>query len=183
MRFQKKRLWSCGPVLVFSSALALTGVSTGTARAGQDADVTRTEVANFDAFLDAHPDIDRDLRANPSLITNGQYLQNHEQLRAYLNAHPRISSELKEDSNFFMRREQRFDARERNQDRDRDARDRDDGAGNPNPDLRTRDVARMDQFLDQHPNIDRDLRANPSLINNAEYLSNHPDLSTYLNQN
>jgi hypothetical protein len=181
MRFEQKRRRMYGPIVICSTTLAF-GILTlpPQAQAAQNPDVTQSEVANFDAFLDAHADIDRDLRANPSLINNAQYLQNHPQLQSYLGAHPRVTAELREDPNFFMRREQRFDAREARRDADRD---RDATAQNPNPDLRRRDLARMDQFLDQNPDIDRDLQRNPSLINNADYLRDHPLLARYLNQN
>jgi hypothetical protein len=40
----------------------------------------------------------------------------------------------------------------------------------------------MDQFLDSHPDVDKTLRANPWLVRNAQYLKEHPELQTFLNQ-
>ena len=39
----------------------------------------------------------------------------------------------------------------------------------------------MDQFLDGHQQIDKDLTANPSLATNNTYLDQHQDLRTFLN--
>src|SRR5438128_11952214 len=49
-----------------------------------------------------------------------------------------------------------------------------------NPDLTRQQVATFDQFLDSHPQIAQQLQANPSLVNNAEFLENHPLLQTFL---
>lgn len=137
-------------------------------------DLTTAEVKNFDGFLDAHPEIDRQLSANPSLINDPNYLRSNPQLQTYLNDHPQVRSEITETPNYFMRREQRFDARENGNA----------GAGvgmrNPNPDLTTVEVRNFDGFLDSHPDIDRQLSANPSLINDQNYLRANPQLQTYL---
>src|SRR3989441_6883294 len=49
-----------------------------------------------------------------------------------------------------------------------------------NPDLTRQQVATFDQFLDSHPQIAQQLQANPSLVNNAEFLEGHPQLQTFL---
>jgi phage-related protein len=69
-----------------------------------------------------------------------------------------------------MQREKRFDAQEARQ------------GSNPNPDLTRQQVAVLDQFLDSHPDIDRTLDKNPWLIRNAQYIKEHPELQTFLNQ-
>jgi len=68
-----------------------------------------------------------------------------------------------------MERERRYDASESRR-------------TNPNPDLTKQQLSTMDQFLDKNPNVDRDLRRNPGLVNNAGYLQQHPELQTFLNQ-
>src|SRR6266403_1063577 len=69
-----------------------------------------------------------------------------------------------------MQREARFDRQEA------------DRGQNPNPDLTRQQAAAMDQFLDSHPDIDKTLQRNPWLVRNAEYLKEHPELQTFLNQ-
>ena len=41
----------------------------------------------------------------------------------------------------------------------------------------------MDQFLDKHKDIDRDLGKNPSLCNDDKYLKHHKDLRAFLDKN
>src|ERR1700756_1933034 len=129
--------------------------------------------------LDNNPQIDRDLRRNPSLLTDADYLQDHPGLQTFLNQHPEMKEEIAENPRYFMQREGRFDAQE-------SARARTNtnaGANvNANPDLTRQQVADMDRFLDNNPQIDRDLRRNPSLLTDADYLQDHPALQTFLNQ-
>jgi hypothetical protein len=162
----------CRVIVMCGTAALLGGMPQKlTAQEAQAQGTSRADIAIFDQFLDAHSDIDAQLRANPSLLTNAEYLEAHPQLENFLNQHPQIQSQLKENPSFFMERERRFDSSE--------ARRR---AGNPNPDLTRQEVATMDQFLDKYPNIDQDLRRNPGLVNNANYLQEHPQLQSFLNQ-
>lgn len=133
----------------------------------QNPDVTRQEVATFDLFLDQHPDIDRQLRANPSLVNNSDFIEDHPALGQFLASHPEMTEELKENPRDFMHREQRFDRAENR-------------ARNPNPDVTRQEVANFDQFLDKHPDIDKQLTANPSLINNPDFVEDHPELGKFL---
>ncbi|MGH9496641.1 MAG: hypothetical protein ACRD3B_16695, partial [Candidatus Sulfotelmatobacter sp.] len=145
------------------------------------------EAAQLDRFFDDHQQVEKDLTANPSLANNNTYLDQHQDLRTFLNAHPDLREQFAKNPSLFMQRENQFEnsARDRDQDRaryangqnqqngyaannspDRDQdRDRHANGQNPNPDVRTWEVARADQFLDDHQDIERDLRANPSLVN------------------
>src|SRR5207302_3174563 len=78
------------------------------------------------------------------------------------------------------------DLRRGNQERDRDRnfdRDRESGRANPNPDLTSQEVTSMDRFLDQHPDVARDLRRNPDLVNDNNYLHHQHDMDTCLDAN
>jgi hypothetical protein len=44
-------------------------------------------------------------------------------------------------------------------------------------------IASFDTFLDANPSIEKDLKQNPSLLNDATYLANHPALKAFLNGN
>ena len=134
-------------------------------------DLTRQQVSTMDQFLDKNPNVDKDLRRNPGLVNNAEYLQQHPELQTFLNQHPGVKEEISENPRYFMQRENRFDAREQSR-----------RGANPNPDLTRREVAEMDQFLDSHPDVDKTLRANPWLVRNAQYLKEHPELQTFLNQ-
>jgi phage-related protein len=138
---------------------------------GRDNDTTRQELANFDGFLDKHPEVAEQLRRNPSLVADREYVNNHPELQAYLQDHPQVREELTENPRAFMRQEDRFDRR----DRDSDRRDRDDDANR-------RELANFDAFLDKHPEVAEQLRKNPTLADNKEFLQNHPALQQFLQE-
>lgn len=130
-----------------------------------DRDTTRRELANMDRFLDSHREIAEQLRKNPSLIDNRQWVENHPALQEFLQTHPGVREEFRENPNAFMRQKERFDQREA---------DRDDH------DTTRRELASMDRFLDSHKEVAEQLRKDPSLINNRQWVENHPALQEYL---
>jgi phage-related protein len=155
---------------------------------GRDADITRSELGTFDQFLDSHPETAEQLRKDPSLINNKEFIQTHQNLKDFLEDHPAVREELKENPNAFMHREDRFDRRDdgrdrddRDRDRDRDNRDRD--RDNRDRDNNRGDVAKFDQFLDSHPETAEQLRKDPSLINNKEFVEKHNNLRDFLQDN
>jgi hypothetical protein len=123
-------------------------------------DITRAELANFDRFLDSHPDVARQLAANPSLVTDPNFLQAQPALRDYLTQHPRVQTTITANPGEFMRRESRFEGsaadRDRNggRDRDRDAdRDRDRDARQGDADITRRVLGETDRLMDNHTQI------------------------------
>ena len=133
-----------------------------------DFDATRIEVGVLDRFLDSHPDLAQQLRQNPSLVNNEEFVENHADLQQFLQQHPEIREEFNENANRFMQQAQRFDRRE-----DQNIGDRD---------LNRGELVNMDRFLDSHPEIAEQLRKNPSLVNNQEFVENHPALQQFLAQ-
>jgi hypothetical protein len=133
-------------------------------------DITRGEVARFDQFLDSHREIAEQLRKDPSLVDNGEFTKNHPALYAYLQDHPQIREEIKENPNAFMRDENRYDRQEngRGNDMDRDSHEQ---------------AARFGQFLNGHASVADQLSRDPSLVNNQEFMESHPELRDYLKQN
>src|SRR6266568_5437028 len=137
----------------------------------QDNDTTRGELASFDRFMDSHPEMAEQLRRDPSLVTNEEFVENHPALQEYLQQHPGVREEITENPNRFMRQEQRFDRREDRRDNDR--RDNDTTRG---------ELASFDRFMDSHPEIAEQLRRDPSLVKNEDFVRNHRDLQEYLQQ-
>ena len=137
-----------------------------------DHDITRREIAGMDNFLDGHPEIAEQLRRDPSLINNRQFVENHPELQEFLQQHPGIREQFSANPQAFMNREDRFEQREG---------ERGEVIDNDN-DMNRRPVARMDKFLDNHPEIAEQLQRNPSLVNNQEFVENHPDLQQFLQQ-
>lgn len=135
----------------------------------RDNGTTRTELANFERFLDSHGEIAEQVRKNPSLVNNDEFVKNHPALQTYLKAHPAVREEVKENPNAFMQHEARYERSENNgvhssdRDRDRDTLHRQFG-----------------QFLGGHASVAQQLSKDPSLVKNDEFMANHQDLKDYL---
>ena len=140
----------------------------------QDRDADRRDVAKFDRFLDEHREIAQQVRKDPSLLDNRNFVQNHPALQTYLQENPGVRDQLRQDPNAFMRQEDAYD-------RDSNMRDRD--AGRLDRDADRRDVAKFDRFLDGHREIAQQVRKDPSLLDNRNFVQNHPALQTYLQDN
>jgi hypothetical protein len=154
-------------------------------------DITRRDLARFDQFLDNHRDIAQQLRRTPSLVDDPQYLQSHPELNAYLQDHPSVKQEISERPDAFMRLEDLYARDSSLRDRDAggqgrdgfrayDGQDRDDSRGRG--DVRA-EVANFDQFLDGHREIAEQVRRDPSLCDNRDFVRNHPALDSYLRDN
>src|SRR6266849_511794 len=139
-------------------------------------DLTRQQVATFDQFLDSHPDIAKQLQANPSLVNNAEFMENHTQLQAFLTSHPELREELKENPAFFMRRENRFEMPENRM----SSPNPNPTATAPNPDLTNQQLVTFDRFLDHHKGTAKDLEQNPSLVNDQKFIKSHKDLRSFL---
>ncbi len=135
----------------------------------RDADLTRQQLAAFDQFLDNHPELAEQLRKDPSLVNNQEFVEKHPDLQTYLQAHPEVREDLNQNPNAVMHQEQRFDRRE---DRDRDRRG--------DADITRGELANMDRFMDSHPEIAEQLRKNPALVDNKEFVQGHPALQEFL---
>ena len=130
-----------------------------------DNDATRRELAQFDSFADKHREIAEQLRKNPSLVNNREFLESHPALQAYMQEHPGIREEIQENPNDFMRQENRFDHHE-------DIRDSDSTRGH---------LASFGEFLGGHSSVAQQVSKDPSLVKNDDYLKHHPELQEYLN--
>src|ERR1700679_3721999 len=157
-----------------------------------DDDIARRDLARFDQFLDSHRDDAQQLRKTPALVDDPQYLQSHPQLNTYLQDHPSVKQEISQRPDTFMRLEDRYDrdhdARDRDagapdrdhdayRDRDRDAdrgadgdRDRDADHRGPERDADRRELANFNRFLDDHREVGEQLRKDPSLADNREFV-------------
>jgi|HubBroStandDraft_1064217.scaffolds.fasta_scaffold00006_114 hypothetical protein len=128
---------------------------------GRNDDATRRQLASFGAFLDSHPEVAEQLRKDPSLVDKPEFVAAHPALQEYLQQHPEIRQEISEHPDGFMRQEDRFDRRD-------------------DQDVTRRELAATNQFLDQHPEIAEQLRKDPGLIDNKQFVDNHPPLQQFL---
>jgi phage-related protein len=143
----------------FAGAQSTTAPNTQSAQ-DQDRDITRKELANFDEFLDSHREVAEQVRKDPSLLDNKQFLKDHPELQKYLWNHPGVREEVKENPTAFMHAENRYDRQEEAAFREK--------------------LASFDRFLDSHHEIAEQVRKNPSLLDDQQYLKDHPELQAYL---
>ena len=166
--------FAAAPLLWLSPAISAHPSYPQDNRPAQNSDITREELARFDRFLDNHREISEDLRRQPQLVDDREYLERHPELRTFLQDHPAIREEIKENPNDFMRREERFDRHEDARERERGDIDRDRG--------RREELATFDRFLDRHHEVSEQLRRDPSLVRNQQFLENHPALQSFLQE-
>jgi hypothetical protein len=128
----------------------------------QTTETNRSEFARFDRFLDSHPEIAEQVRRNPSLVDNREFVQNHPALQTYLQDNPGVRNQLRQDPTLAMRQENRISLTPDNRD------------------AAHLHMATFGEFLQHHSDIATDVSRDPSLVKNHEYVDNHPELSGYL---
>lgn len=83
-------------------------------------------VRNFDEYLDRHPEVREELRRNPKLANDPNYLAKHPGLQKFESTHPGVQKDLSQHPDRFMKHESKYQRWERRHGRDRDfRRDRD----------------------------------------------------------
>ncbi len=142
-------------------AVAAIALAQNPATPNPDDRITRPELRNLDNYLDRNPQVASDLKANPSLINNPTYLQSHPGLQQFLRNHPGVAEEAAGNPNRLMNRERVYD--------------------NRGLDITRRQDASFDRYLDTHPAVEQQLRRNPNLVNDPNYLAQHPGLQQYMN--
>jgi hypothetical protein len=133
---------------------------------GRDRDARRDELANFDHYLDTHRETAEQIRKDPSLVNNDEFVKSHPSLQTYLQQHPGVRSAIKQNPNAFMQQEARYDQNE--------YRTRSGAGDEPH--------RHFGEFLGGHSSINEQLSKDPSLVKNDEYMQSHPELKDYLNQ-
>ncbi len=159
----------------------------------RDRDADRRELGDFNRFLDSHREVGEQLRKDPSLADNREFVQSHPALQDYLRDNPGVREQLRQDPNAFMREEDRYEhdrdayQRDANREGDRDAnRDGDRDGNRDGGYIREGDrkqLADFDRFLDSHREIAEQVRKDPSLTDNREFVQNHPALQDFLRDN
>ena len=81
------------PTFMIALALALSFLATA-APAWSDHDQVRNEVRRFHDFLQDHPKVSTELRANPNLVNSKKYLAKHDDLEKFLKRHPTVRTEI-----------------------------------------------------------------------------------------
>ncbi len=94
----------------------------------RDSDITRTELRNFDRYLDSHPEVAKELEKNPRLADDPKYVAAHPGLKEWLEHHPNSREELRENPKAFMARERAYEKKENKKEKKKSDHDRDDFA-------------------------------------------------------
>lgn len=157
-RTQIKRMVTALAVVVFSGAIRTAAMAQ--VGPGYNPDISRTEVANFDHYLDRHPEVAQRLAANPQLVNDPRFLAAHPGFRGFMADHPGVREEIHESPGQFMYREGHYEWAH--------------GEGSPHP------LVNTDHYLDQHPEVAQQLQQNPGLVDNPKYVASHPGLHEFL---
>jgi len=147
--------------------LGANGVAHGPWQWQYQNESTREEFRSFEQFLSSRPWIAEKLRKDPTLANNSDFLNDNKELRNFLNAHPFVQADLKQDPRAFMQGEQEFERWERER-------------VTASSDANDASVAEFDQFLANHPWIAKKLRENASRTNDQDFLHDNPELRDYL---
>lgn len=59
-----------------------------------DHDLTRDELDQFDNYLEEHVEIAEALKSDPRLLDDQQFLRNHNELRSFMAAHPKLAAQM-----------------------------------------------------------------------------------------
>ncbi len=150
---------------VFAQATGTTGTTGGTTppttapNYRQDSHKTLDQ---FNSFLGDHPDIRQQVRQDPSLLNNPQYLAKHPELNHFLSSHPSLGERIKDNPSSFLRNDSKAISTMQEQHADQ--------------------VQSFDSFAKQNPGVGKAVMSNPSLASNPQYLAQHPQLASYLQQ-
>lgn len=125
-----------------------------------DKDTMQRELEHYDRYLDSHPAVARDLRRDPNLVNDPEFLHKHPGLQKFLAGHPGVRDELKEHPSNFMHKEARLEKK--------------------GGDITHREAQNVDEYLDHHPAAAKQLRKDPSLIDDPHFLAQHPQLQEFL---
>lgn len=87
-------------------------VSQGDADRDRNRDIDQADIKAFDQFLDSHPEVSKELRQNPSLVDDQQFVSSHPGLKEFLENHPKIRKEIKEHPEAFMNKENKYEHQE-----------------------------------------------------------------------
>jgi hypothetical protein len=120
------------------------------------------DLAEFNRFLENHPEIAEQLRKDPSLADNRMFLDNHPALKTYLQDNPGARGQLQSNPSAFMRQEDEFQFAQ--------------GGRDHNANM----SGSFKEFLGSHSDISMDLSRNPALIKDHDYMQAHPELQSYV---
>jgi hypothetical protein len=121
----------------------------------------RHALREFDRFLDHHPLIEDDLRLNPRLVNEENFLSRNSELKAFVQGNPAIRTALTTYPHYFLYRALMREA---------------------SAPLRYADIAQLKDLLDREPALETTLAQHPAAIRDPSFLEAHADLKHFLEQ-
>lgn len=157
----RRTIRAAAQAIILFGAVALLSASGSAQKLSAAAErlPSRAELESFDDFLDAHGNVARVLRHNPAVAENEDFLNNHPELDEFLKNHPGVEQSLREHPSRFVQREKRFSA-----------------AGEH---VSRYELDTFDHLLDLHPETAAELRNNPGLADDRDFLGHHADLREF----
>lgn len=156
------------------------------------------EAGQMREFFGSHGDLRQLLAQNPALINDSTFLGAHADLKIFLDQHPRARYLFAQNPRYFITpTEESHGApavvanppKMANPSKIADPPKPKPAAVKPAPDEPTfdfgispEDVARMDQFLEDHPKEAKDLSRDPLLVADHKYLDHHHDLREFFDE-
>ena len=173
--------WTANPGAAMTGLSRIDQLEASKAPHGSAQSQLKSEMTTFEDFLDQHPAIAKQLEANPSLIRNKDYVQDHPELMAFLKDNAGMREALLDNPQAFIKGVEADIAAEAK-------------AGSPKPatmppsrapagdndGFSRGQIIALDKFLDANPELAKELEANPSLIKSTSFITAHSDLASFL---
>lgn len=160
--------------MVFVGAMGTAAMAQVPYNGGYGPGVGAKQVNRFDnGYLDKHPEVASQLGHNPGLVDNPQFMANHPGLRDYFESHPGVRADIRSHPDRFMNDEWKHDAWHQP------------GYGHGygygyGHGIGAAQVNRFDNgYLDEHPEVASQLGRNPGLVDNPQFMANHPGMREY----
>ncbi|MFZ1890344.1 MAG: hypothetical protein WAU33_20140 [Candidatus Binataceae bacterium] len=176
--------------MVFVGAMGTAATAQVPYNGGYGQGVGAKQVNRFqNGYLDEHPEVASELGHNPALVDNTQFMANHPGLRDYFESHPGVRADIRSHPDRFMSDEWKHDAWHQP--------GYGQGSGHGpgpipgpgygqgygrgyGPGIGTPQVNRFDNgYLDEHPEVAHELGQNPGLVDNPQFMAQHPGLQQY----
>jgi hypothetical protein len=145
-------------IALFTAAWTGAGLAQDAGLASHETPAEKVDSNTMDTYLINHPNVREELKNDPSLINNKQWLAQHPEVNHWMANHPQLRSAALANPNSVVNRTENM-------------------AGHD----AMHEVKTTDAFLAKHPETAKELEKDPNLINNKQYLAQHPALQNYLN--
>lgn len=148
-----------------------------------DPSFDQAEAGDMREFLDSHDDIKQLLAQNPALIDDSTFLGSHMALKTFLNEHPRARSVFGENPRYFISPAAKSaESPKATPAAMKSTPVKLDGEPTFEFGLTPENIGRINQFLEDHPNIAKDLMKHPLLVTNHSYLDHHRELRRFFDE-